>query len=109
VPPSALAAAVRAIEQVSRRTGVPVATFAHAGDGIVHPLVRAGHPRAEEAVELVVRAALDLGGTLTGEHGVGRTKRAWLDLELDAPTRALHRRLKDALDPAGLLNPGAAI
>lgn len=109
VPPSALAAAVRAVERVAARTGVPVATFAHAGDGILHPLVRADHPRAEEAVELVVRAVLELGGTLTGEHGIGRTKRAWLDLELDPATRALHRRLKDALDPAGLLNPGVAI
>ncbi|WP_019136507.1 FAD-binding oxidoreductase, partial [Cellulomonas massiliensis] len=109
VPPSALAAAVRAVEHVAARTGVPIATFAHAGDGILHPLVRADHPRSGEAVELVVRAALGLGGTLTGEHGVGRTKRAWLDLELDPATRALHRRLKDALDPAGLLNPGVAI
>jgi len=53
--------------------------------------------------------ALDLGGTITGEHGVGRLKKAWLPQYLGADVMALTRRIKDALDPAGILNPGAVL
>jgi glycolate oxidase len=54
----------------------------------------------------VFRAALDMGGTLTGEHGVGLIKRRWLALELGADSMDVHRAIKGALDPAGILNPG---
>jgi glycolate oxidase len=54
----------------------------------------------------VFRTALDLGGTLTGEHGVGVLKRRWLELELGADVMDVHRSIKNALDPTGILNPG---
>lgn len=113
VPPSALAAAVRGIAAISARTGVPVFTFAHAGAGVVHPLVLTDDgvvtARVQETVDAVVALALDLGGALTGEHGVGVLKREWLDDALDPVARTTLRRIKDALDPRGLLNPGTAI
>jgi glycolate oxidase len=113
VPPSALAAAVRGIAVISARTGVPVFTFAHAGAGVVHPLVLTDDgvvtARVQETVDAVVALALDLGGALTGEHGVGVLKRDWLDDALDPVARTTLRRIKDALDPRGLLNPGTAI
>jgi glycolate oxidase len=61
------------------------------------------------AADEVFRAALDLGGTLTGEHGVGILKRRWLAEELGEESMAVHRAIKDALDPAGIMNPGKAI
>ena len=63
-------------------------------------------PAAERAIDALMRRTLSLGGTITGEHGVGLTKRAFLPLEIDARGIALHRQLKAALDPQGLLNPG---
>ena len=58
------------------------------------------------AADEVFRAALELGGTLTGEHGVGLIKRRWLALELGEDSMAVHRTIKAALDPSGILNPG---
>lgn len=113
VPRSALATAVRGIAAISARTGVPVFTFAHAGDGNVHPIVLTDDGevtgRVQETADAIFALALELGGTLTGEHGIGVLKRPWLDAELGAAGRAVHRRVKDALDPLGLLNPGKAV
>ena len=88
-----------------------IATVAHAGDGNLHPVFvfdRQGEVPASvwAAADEVFRAALDLGGTLTGEHGVGVIKRRWLAAELGEESMAVHRAIKAALDPAGLLNPG---
>ena len=90
---------------------IPV--IAHAGDGNTHPLIvfdpadpddgRAGPAAFDEVMEL----ALALGGTITGEHGVGRLKRPWLADQLGPDVMELTRRIKDALDPQGILNPGA--
>ncbi len=113
VPRSALAAAVRGITAISDRTGVPVFTFAHAGDGVVHPLVLTDDgvvtPRVQQTVDAVVALALELGGSLTGEHGIGVLKRPWLADELDPVALATLHRVKHALDPLGLLNPGKAV
>ncbi|RKN04598.1 FAD-binding oxidoreductase [Streptomyces radicis] len=112
VPRSRLAEAAGALTALADRTGVPVFTFAHAGEGNIHPLVLAGgqDPAAvRETVDEVFRLALRLGGTITGEHGVGTLKRAWLDAELGPAARSLHVRIKQALDPLGILNPGKAI
>ncbi|NAZ82764.1 FAD-binding protein [Kineococcus sp. R8] len=115
VPRSQLAAAVEGIAAISARTGVRIATIAHAGDGNLHPIVVV--PRGEsvtegpawEAAGAVFTLALRLGGTLTGEHGVGLLKRAWLRDELGDDSLALQRSIKAAFDPLGILNPGKAI
>ncbi|GIG28532.1 FAD-binding oxidoreductase [Cellulomonas marina] len=113
VPRSALAAAVRGIEQIAARTGVRVFTLAHAGDGNLHPVVLTDDgvvtPRVQDTVDAIVALALALGGTLTGEHGVGVLKRPWLDDELGPVARDVQARIKHAFDPHGLLNPGKAI
>ncbi|EUA73413.1 FAD linked oxidase, C-terminal domain protein [Mycobacterium xenopi 4042] len=92
-----------------------ISVIAHAGDGNTHPLIvydptdAAVAERAEAAYGEIMDLALRLGGTITGEHGVGRLKRPWLADQLGPDAMALNRRIKDALDPLGILNPGAAI
>lgn len=94
-------------------TAIPV--VAHAGDGNTHPNLifdgsdPAARARAEAAFEEIMALAISLGGTITGEHGVGRAKRGSLPAQLGPEVMAVTRRIKDALDPAGILNPGAAI
>jgi glycolate oxidase len=117
VPRSRLPDMVDRIEQAAGRHGVMIATVAHAGDGNLHPVFVFDRTAAEgevpenvwAAADEVFRAALDLGGTLTGEHGVGLIKRRWLALELGDDSMAVHRAIKNALDPAGLLNPGKVL
>ncbi|GAB3075421.1 FAD-binding oxidoreductase [Nocardioides zeae] len=119
VPRARLAEAVRGIERIAAETGVPIYTFAHAGDGNLHPIVSwprdagasgAQRPAAvDDAAGRIFELAVALGGTLSGEHGVGTLKRAYLGLELDADALAVQRAVKAALDPRGILNPGKAI
>jgi glycolate oxidase len=115
VPRSKLAALLGGIEQVGKKYGVTIATVGHAGDGNVHPTMVFPHGdveaarTAERAAEEICRLALRLGGTITGEHGVGSLKRTWLHGEIDDDTYAVHRSIKSTLDPLGLLNPGKAI
>ncbi|MPY59448.1 FAD-binding oxidoreductase [Streptomyces spongiae] len=115
VPRSRLAEAVRGIRAVSARHDVPVFTIAHAADGNLHPIivVDPSLPRlpdaAWDAADEIFALALRLGGTLTGEHGVGVLKRQWVADELGPAAYALQRRLKAAFDPHGILNPGKAL
>lgn len=111
VPTTRLADAVTAIERIVRDTGVRIFTFAHAGDGNLHPivLVEDDGPPVGDAVDALFALALELGGTLTGEHGVGVLKREWLAAELGETSLDLQRRIKAVFDPAGVLNPGKAI
>ena len=117
VPRSRLPEMAERIEQAAARHGVTIATVAHAGDGNLHPVFVYDRGRAEgevpehvwAAADEVFRAALDLGGTLTGEHGVGLIKRRWLALELGDDSIAVHRAIKAALDPSGILNPGKVL
>jgi glycolate oxidase len=115
VPPARLPELLAGIEAVAAEHGVRIATVGHAGDGNVHPTVifppddPAARDRALAAAEAVCHLAVRLGGTITGEHGVGSVKRDWLAAELDPDTLAVHRAVKAALDPAGILNPGKAI
>ncbi len=103
------------IEQIAARHAVEIPTVAHAGDGNTHPIVvyDAGDPdsvrRAQLAFAEIMRLAISLGGTITGEHGVGRLKRAHLPDQLGPDVMALTQRIKDALDPLGILNPGAIL
>jgi glycolate oxidase len=115
VPRSALPDMVERIDRAADRHGVFIATVAHAGDGNLHPVFvfDRGLPEVPASVwaaaDEVFRAALELGGTLTGEHGVGIIKRRWLALELGEDSMAVHQAIKNALDPAGILNPGKAL
>jgi FAD/FMN-containing dehydrogenase len=94
---------------------VLISVIAHAGDGNTHPLIVFDPAdtdmaqRAELAFGEIMDLAVALGGTITGEHGVGRLKRPWLAGQIGPEAMELNRRIKDALDPAGILNPGAGI
>ncbi|GAB2608544.1 FAD-linked oxidase [Paractinoplanes abujensis] len=115
VPRSRLAEAVRAIETIAARHDVPICTLAHAGDGNIHPIIVAGRhgepvpDAAHRAADDIFALALDLGGTVTGEHGIGVLKRAWLRRELGDTSLDLHHRIKSLFDPHGILNPGKAL
>jgi glycolate oxidase len=104
-----------AVAEVAARHDVEIPTVAHAGDGNTHPIIvyDAADPDSERRARLafddILRAAIRLGGTITGEHGVGRTKKAALPEQLGEDVMALTRRIKDALDPDGILNPGAVL
>lgn len=113
VPRPRIAEMVDRIDAIAELHGVTVATFGHAGDGNLHPTCvvesrddTEGIARVERAFADIFAAALDLGGTITGEHGVGAAKLPYLSSQLGADQVALLRRLKTAFDPAGILNPG---
>ncbi|MGR2753769.1 FAD-binding oxidoreductase [Agromyces arachidis] len=111
VPRSKLPEMFREIARIGARHGVEIPTLAHAGDGNLHPnFVFEGDEVPERiwtAADELFRAAVRLGGTLTGEHGVGVLKRRWLADELGDASVDLQRRIKAVFDPAGILNPGA--
>ncbi|WP_370457874.1 FAD-binding oxidoreductase [Actinoplanes sp. OR16] len=115
VPRSQLASAVRSIADISRRHAVPICTLAHAGDGNLHPIIVAGSPgspipdSAHRAADEIFGLALELGGTVTGEHGVGVLKREWLAREIGPVQHALQQQIKSVFDPLGILNPGKGI
>jgi glycolate oxidase len=114
VPLKAIPALLEGVEAIGARTRLTIGTFGHAGDGNMHPTIvyDAADPdevdRARAAFAAIVGLALELGGTVSGEHGVGSLKRAFLDDEL-GDARQLQRAIKQALDPAGVMNPGKAI
>ncbi|MBX3078945.1 MAG: FAD-binding protein [Cryobacterium sp.] len=113
VPVSRLGDLVDGIGEISRRNRVTVSVVAHAGDGNTHPQIvfdpadTDQQKRAEAAFDEIMRLAISLGGTITGEHGVGRIKRAWLPDYLGEDAMALNQRIKSALDPQNILNPGS--
>ncbi len=112
VPRPQIARMVDDIEEIARRYDVVCATFGHAGDGNLHPTIvfdaddLDARRRAEAAFDEVFGRAIALGGTITGEHGVGAAKLPWLAQRLGDDQLALLRRVKAAFDPAGILNPG---
>jgi glycolate oxidase len=115
VPVPLLPELVDGIAKIAESLGLEVPVVAHAGDGNTHPTIvfdpadadAAG--RAQQAFEQIMTLALSLGGTITGEHGVGRTKKGTLPAQLGADVMALSHRIKHALDPEGILNPGAVL
>jgi glycolate oxidase len=110
VPRSRIPEMVERAKQAGARRGLAVATYGHAGDGNLHCNVlfdrEDERPRVDEAVAEILRAAVELGGTITGEHGVGLAKRDFLELEQGRELVALQRKLKSVFDPLGILNPG---
>ena len=115
VPRSRVPDMLRAVEAIAAKHDVRIGTFGHAGDGNLHPdlVLDRGDPRGEAITKAVqadlYRAALDLGGTVTGEHGIGSARREWLEEQRGAEAVRVMRAIKGALDPQGLLNPGRVL
>jgi len=113
VPLPRLRDLIAGVDAIGRRRAVTIAMLAHAGDGNTHPLVvfDAADAEAAERAELaygeIMSLAISLGGTISGEHGVGRMKRPWLRDQVGDDVLEVAERIKRALDPAGILNPGA--
>ncbi|WP_336852377.1 FAD-binding oxidoreductase [Sinomonas albida] len=115
VPRNRLADAFAGLEEIAARTGVRIFSVAHAADGNLHPIVVVGPDEsitegpAKAALGEMFHLAKRLGGTLTGEHGVGLLKREWVAEELGETSIELQHAIKAAFDPGGILNPGKAI
>lgn len=115
VPKAAIPAMLARIEAIGTANDVLIANIAHVGDGNLHPLLitpagdTAARQRAQRAFSEIIAAALELGGTVTGEHGVGLLKRDGMAAELAPAVLAMHHAVKAALDPYGILNPGKVI
>jgi len=115
VPRSKVPEMLDAIARVAAERGMRVGVFGHAGDGNLHPtyILDRDDPTAEAQIDSVrdaiYRAALRLGGAITGEHGTGLAKKRWLELQRGARSVELMRAIKQTLDPAGLLNPGKVL
>ncbi len=115
VPRGRLVELIDGTLEIAARHDVMVTTCGHAGDGNMHPRVvfddrdPAETERALAAFDAIMQLGIDLGGTITGEHGVGRLKSRWLGHELDAGAMAVQRAIKQALDPRGILNPGTVL
>ena len=112
VPRSKVPAMLAQIEAIAARHRVQIATVAHAGDGNLHPAIitpagdAAARAAAQAAFEEILDEAIALGGTVTGEHGVGLLKRDGMRRELDPGSLALQQAVRQALDPRGIFNPG---
>ena len=115
VPRARVPDMLRAVERIAAKHDVRIGTFGHAGDGNLHPdlVLERGDPRAETITKAVqadlYQAALDLGGTVTGEHGIGSARREWMVQQRGADAVRFMRAIKTALDPQGLLNPGRVL
>ena len=112
VPRPQMSKAADAIERIGEKYSLLIGTFGHAGDGNLHPTIVINKDdadevaRAEKSLADIFNLALDLGGTITGEHGVGSAKLPYLRQKLGDVSLALHRNIKSVFDPDGILNPG---
>ena len=113
VPRTRIAELITGCERISERVGLRIAVVGHAGDGNMHPTIvyDAGSEdefrRAREAFNDILDLGLSLGGTVTGEHGIGKIKQDWLAREIGPVGMRVHRQIKAALDPENLFNPGS--
>ncbi|MCP3889548.1 MAG: FAD-binding protein [Desulfobulbaceae bacterium] len=112
VPRSKVPDMIRALEQISSEYGVPIVNFGHAGDGNIHVNVMVDlkeqgmEEKIEEVMDRVFSAAVELRGSISGEHGIGTSKARYMNMELDIATIEYMQRIKVALDPQNILNPG---
>jgi len=115
VPIQAIPEAVRRLKEISAKYGLPIVIFGHAGDGNLHPniLFDKRDPEQWEKVEKIVEeefnVALALGGTLSGEHGVGKLKRPYIEKALGSVSIGIQKGIKQVLDPLNILNPGKVL
>lgn len=115
VPVPRLPELMAGINEISQRNEVTIAMVAHAGDGNTHPLLvldpqdDAQQARAQVAYGEIMDLAISLGGTITGEHGVGRLKQPWLTDQIGTRAYDLMAQIKKVFDPKGILNPGVII
>jgi glycolate oxidase len=112
VPRSRLEDLFRFTARLQKKHKMPIACFGHAGDGNIHSNVMVDYTkpgakaRSEAALDDLFRQVLAWGGAISGEHGIGLAKKRWWPLAVSKEARALHRTVKKALDPNGILNPG---
>ncbi len=112
VPTSRIPEMLTRIEQIAQKHNVLIPTFGHVGDGNLHPIILYDErnpdeeKRAEAATADIFRAALELGGTLSGEHGIGLSKAAFFSMEHSSSETEVMRKIKNAIDPNNILNPG---
>ncbi|MDQ6939598.1 MAG: FAD/FMN-containing dehydrogenase, partial [Verrucomicrobiota bacterium] len=114
VPRSRLVELIAFAENLSKRSGFPIACFGHAGDGNIHVNIMADRYNRDAAVREKVEGVLDQlfaqvlawGGVITGEHGIGLAKKRWWPEATSDVSRAVHQQLKELFDPDGILNPG---
>jgi len=115
VPRSKIPAMIKALGEISTKFDLSIGTFGHAGDGNLHPTILTDRrdekewARVEAAIEEIFDKALALGGTLSGEHGIGISKSGFFEKETNAATIRYSRKIKAALDPNNILNPGKII
>jgi len=115
VPRSKVPVMLAEVEAIAARNDVRIISIAHAGDGNLHPLIltpvgdEPARERAQVAFDDLLDAAIALGGTVTGEHGVGILKKGGMERELDDNALALMRSVKHTLDPLGIFNPGKVV
>ncbi len=113
VPRTRIAELIAGCERISDECGLRIAVVGHAGDGNMHPTIVYDADSADEfarariAFDAILALGLRLGGTVTGEHGIGKIKREWLETEIGPVGMRVHRTLKAALDPHNLFNPGS--
>ncbi|ATY15560.1 FAD-binding oxidoreductase [Amycolatopsis sp. AA4] len=113
VPRTRISELIRGCERISEKVGLKIAVVGHAGDGNMHPTIvyapdsEDEFARAQQAFDEILEVGLSLGGTVTGEHGVGKIKREWLAREIGPVGIRVHRQIKQALDPENLFNPGS--
>jgi glycolate oxidase len=112
IPPRAIAALIRRVREIAAQYNLEIPIFGHIGDGNLHPNILCDKTNREEmqrvagAARAIFEATVELGGTLSGEHGIGLLKKQFMELDLGPDTIAVMRKIKDALDPLGIMNPG---
>lgn len=112
VPRNRIPELVSSVRQIAEELGIQIGQAGHAGDGNMHPTILLGEVNAEteqkakEAVDRIIRTGLSLGGTISGEHGIGVHKAEYLEWEMGSVQIELMKRIKSAFDPRGLMNPG---
>jgi glycolate oxidase subunit GlcD len=113
VPRTRIAELIAGCQRIGEKVGLRIAVVGHAGDGNMHPTIVYSpdapdeFERAQQAFDDIMELGLSLGGTVTGEHGVGKMKREWLAREIGPTGLRVHRQIKTALDPENLFNPGS--